>query len=767
VEYDVGDADEAPPHLREYLSVLYKHRRLALTVFAATVLLALLASLLTPRRYTASTQLQVSRQSPIELQLPDNVRRLDDGDRPQTGDVVFVATQVAALQSRDLAERVIRTWRLADNETFLHPRSGSPPPSPGMLRDSVRPRRWAADDVAPPTEPQSAPPVDSRLIDRYMKWLSVSDVRGTDLIEVRFTTGSPALSAFLAAAHTDAFVQESEDARRATDTLANDFLEEQLDHARQQVEGSQATLAAFAAQHPNVAVNEEQKVIAAHITDLSAVLTKAEAARATLESRYEFLTHPESNPLAYFLERTGIQRLRLSLLDARAERAAVGQRLGPNHPRMLQLAQYESELQRQLKTEVTQAVTEVKNQFAAAKKREERLRKTLRDVERKGVDSRALGAQYDALRHDVEAARTLRESLLRKRNETAVNSQLAGSKVRVVERADVPLRPSRPKMLLDLTLGVLTALLLGIAAPFAREYFDAGVKGSQDVERLLSVPTLAIIPKFTLPQVAGAAAQLPPPEAGDGDVNGASTAVPAEVVVEADPWSHVAEAFRQLRTALLCSGAGPCPNIIAVTSAGPGEGKTLASLNLAGALAETGARVLLIDADLRHPRCHRTLGVANDRGLANHLADPAGIGAETLVHAIASPPIFFVPAGLATANPAKLVTAPRLSEFLAQVRSQYDYIIVDTPPVLPVADAVMIARAVDGVVLVVKGNHTPRDIVRRARDRLALAGARVLGVIVNDVAPGWDSTSFYDPYARYVLQGRAWEANEEIGSAAT
>jgi hypothetical protein len=206
-------------------------------------------------------------------------------------------------------------------------------------------------------------------------------------------------------------------------------------------------------------------------------------------------------------------------------------------------------------------------------------------------------------------------------------------------------------------------------------------------------------------------------------------------------------------------------NIIAVTSAGPGEGKTLASLNLAGALAETGARVLLIDADLRHPRCHRTLGVANDRGLANHLADPAGIGAETLVHAIASPPIFFGP-------PAWPPPTPPTGDGSASVG-------------IPGAGALPVRlhhrrytarpsrcrrrhdrRAVDGVVLVVKGNHTPRDIVRRARDRLALAGARVLGVIVNDVAPGLGLHELLDPYARYVLQGRAWEANEEIGSAA-
>jgi len=190
-----------------------------------------------------------------------------------------------------------------------------------------------------------------------------------------------------------------------------------------------------------------------------------------------------------------------------------------------------------------------------------------------------------------------------------------------------------------------------------------------------------------------------------------------------------------------------------ITSAGPGEGKTVASLNLATALAEAGARVLLVDADLRHPRCHACVGLPNDRGLANHLADPDGLDTEALVHVLESPPIHVLLAGGQPANPAELVTSPRLRRTFERLRASYDYVIVDTPPVLPVTDAVVIAREADGVVLVVKGHETPRELVRRARDRLALAGARVLGVMVNNVGLGWDETYFYDPYAAYTRLG--------------
>ena len=738
-----GDVAESPaPHLREYLWVLYKHRWLALSAFAVMVGLALLVTIFTPRRYTAATRIRVARQAPIQLRLQDNVRRLDDADRPTADGSVFLATEVAALQSRDLAERVIRTRRLAENESFVHPRNRSTAVlSAAGIVDTLRPRGWQNEPAVTRAEPAPPPTeaVDAKLIDRYMHWLSVGDVRGTDLIEVRFSTPNPTMSAFLAAAHTQAYLESNDDARRATDVVANRFLEEQQAGARKRLERAEAALDRFAAEHPNVAVNQEQKVAASRIGDLSAVLTKAEMARTTLESRYEFLKHPDTDPLAYFLDRPEIQRLRLTLLDARAQRAALQQRLGPNHPRMLELGRLEGELEQQLQSEVKQAVASVRSQYDAARSREKQLHDKLSEFEQTGIDLRALGARYELLRNDVETARSLHESLLKQRSETAVNSELGASNVRVVERAEVPIWPSRPSLLLDLTLGVLFGLLAAVAAPFAREYFEAGIKSSDDIERLLRLPTLATIPTF----------EPPPALAGNGHPNGDHRRRHADLVVVYEPWSRVAEAFRHMRTALLFSDFSASAKLIVMTSAGAAEGKTVASMNLATALAEAGARVLLVDADLRHPRCHVCLGIPNDHGLASHLADPDGAGLEASVQVLQSPPIHVLPAGRPPTNPAELVTSARLRRTFEELRERYDYVIVDTPPVLPVTDAVVIAREADGVVLVVKGHETPRELVRRARDRLALAGARLLGVMVNNVGLGWDETYFYDPYTAY------------------
>src|SRR2546425_9462337 len=282
----------APRPLRDHLGVLPKSRWLAATCFGLTFGLTVFVTLVPPRLSSASTRLQLARQSPIQLRLEGNVLRLDDGDPSANGAATFLSTQVAALQSRDLAERVIRSRGLADNEAFLDPgsrRRGLPSLGGTTLR-LLRPRGL---ETAPagPSEDGSAgrESVDPVLIDRYMRYLSVQEVRGTDLVVVRFTTPSPSLSAFLTAAHTQAYLEANEEARRADDVTAKEVLGRQLREAREHAERAEAALSRFAAEHPNVAINEEQKTVAQRISDVSSLLSKAEGTRLALHSRYEFL----------------------------------------------------------------------------------------------------------------------------------------------------------------------------------------------------------------------------------------------------------------------------------------------------------------------------------------------------------------------------------------------------------------------------------------------------------------------------------------------
>src|SRR5436309_2263847 len=753
-EAEVGGASR---HLRDYLSVLHKYRWLAVTCFGVTVGLTILVTLLTPRLYTASTRLQVARQSPIQLRLDGNVLRLADGDRDTNAALTFVSAQVAALQSRDLAERVIREHGLATNEAFLHPR----PRLRGLLalgEALPRPVRPRGLESAPAgyseretASPASAGPV---LIDRYIRYLKVEEIRGTDIVEVRFTTPDPALSALLAAAHTQAYLDANQEARRGNDVTAQEFLGRQLEEARQQVEGAEAALSRFATEHASVAVNEEQKTVGQRITDLSSQLTKAEGARVALQTRYEFLTQKAPGDLlAYFLDRPGIQKLHLALLDLRAERAGLDGRLGPNHPQSQELRRQQAEIEEQLRAEMTQEVEAIRARYDAARLAEEQLRRTLNRLGAKSIELRDLGARYQLLKNNVETAHALHASLLKQRMETGVNAELVASNVRVIERAEVPFRPSKPNVPLNVTLGVLAGLVFAVGAAFSCEYFDQSVKSTQEVEDLLLLPTLATIPNFEQARRATLrsphARRLLTSSENGAASNGNGTRDTLEegqsdLVLLREPWSQVAEAFRSLRTAVLFTARGAPPKVIVVTSAVAAEGKTVGSLNLATALAEAGSRVLLLEADLRHPRCHRTLRVDASRGLASLLAGQAEL--ESVIHSLDAPRISFIPAGAVPANPAELVSSVRMREALASLRSRYDFVIIDTPPVLPVTDAVVLAREADAVVLVVRGHGTPSGLVREARDRLVMTGAPLLGVVVNDVDLTWGDLYLYDYY---------------------
>ena len=203
----------------------------------------------------------------------------------------------------------------------------------------------------------------------------------------------------------------------------------------------------------------------------------------------------------------------------------------------------------------------------------------------------------------------------------------------------------------------------------------------------------------------------------------------------------MAETFRSLRTAVLFSAAEQTPRVVLVTSAGESEGKTVTALNLATAMADSGSRVLLVDADLRFPGCHHILGVENRRGLSTYLAGDADL--DGMVVDLARPRLALLPAGPVPSNPAELLGSARMVNVIARLRERYDFVIIDSPPVLPVTDAVVLSRASDGVVLVVKGQDTPRDLVRRARDQLLQANARLIGAVVNNVDPSWKDFYFY------------------------
>ncbi|MCW5889156.1 MAG: polysaccharide biosynthesis tyrosine autokinase [bacterium] len=741
VAADVIDAEfaDAPRvDLREYLRILHKYRWLAATCFGLTLALAILVTLITPRTYTATTRLQVAKQSPIQLKLAENVLSVGDDERNVAGSSSFLATQVAILKSRDLAERVIRTHRLDQSEAFRDPGSGRGGllEVSGRLLNLLRPRGWEGPtQLAQFGEPPGAVEVAPELITTYLDYLGAAEVRGTDLVDITFSTPAPSLSAFLAAAHTQAYIEANDEARLVTNVTAKAFLGEQLREARDKIDRAEAALRAFAAEHPSVAIDQEHKVVTQRIVELSTLLTKAEGTRLAFETRYEFLTRKDADPTAYFLDAAGVQKLRLALLDLDARRASMADRIGANHPEMVALDLQRAALAKQRDAEVKREVAAVRAKHQAHELREQRLREKVEQQELAALKLQGMAARYELLKKDVGTARSLRDSLLKQQMETAVNSELTPTNVRIVDRAEVPLFAAKPNVKLNVVLGAFLGVLFAVGATLVANYFDSSVKSSEEVETLLQLPTLAVIPSFERrAPVARPAADVPAP----------AGARAADLVVFREPKSMVAEAFRSMRTAVLFSTPNAPPRVLVVTSAAASEGKTSTSLNLASTLAASGSRTLLIDADLRRPSCHRAFGIANDTGLSRYLAGQVEL--DDVIRVLDVPNLLFVPAGPTPPNPAELVGSERMRDTLERLRDDYDFVIVDSPPTLPVTDAVLLGREADGVVLVVKGNDTPRELVKRARDQLQQAGVHILGALVNNVQGGWGSLYGYGRY---------------------
>ena len=744
-----NDSEGNAWNLRDYLWVLWKYRWLGAACFALVCGGAVAATVLMPRQYAATAKVRVTSQGPIQLQLAENVLR-DENDRVVNGALVFTATQIAILQSRDLAERVIRGHRLTESAAFLNPatmgRSGVVDVA-GELLGLFRPRGWKA-PAPPPEHAEDTLPVevDATLIDRYTEYLEVSEVRGTDLIEVRVTTPSPGLSAFLAGAHVQAYKEAADEALLAADVAAREFLHHHVRGAQGRLEAAEAALNRFATEHPTVTLNREEKIIAQRMAELSSLLTKAQAERLALETRYEFLTSPGGTPQYALLEQPGVQKLRFALLELSAEQAALANRLGPNHPRMRDLGTQKAALEERLTAEVAKEVSSVDAQLRAAQLNEDSLRTQLAEQEEATVELRNVETTYNLLASEVESSRALHDSLLKQQKETVVNSELAANNIRVVERPEVPRRPASPNVLLNLVLGACGGLAFAVGAALFCEHFDNSVKSSDEIEDLLQLPALATVPNFELLERGRRRQRLAGGTAAA--VNGRNGHAPPspDLIVYHQPASIASEAFRVMRTGILYCAPESAPRVILVTSSRAREGKTVTTLNLAVVLGLSGARVLVIDADLRRPGCHWALAMENVTGLSSYLAGQAELAdAVRPVEGVAN--VSLLSAGPTPPNPAELLGSARMRAALAWARESYDFVLVDSAPTLPVTDTVVLARETDGVLFVVKGQDTPREIVRRGRDQLVAAGARFVGVVVNNV--DYRNGHYYAYYGYY------------------
>ena len=707
--------------IRDYLRVLHKHRLLILGVVALTVAVVAFVSFRTQPVYQASARLEISGEIPDMANLRELFMQMPASDD-------FLQTQVRILESNDLAMQTVRALRLYEQPEFAF-------------------RKTAAASGVPFTAAEEA-----NLIDAFKSRLRVEAVRGSRLVDVHIESTDPKLAADMANTLADLYVENNFRKKSESTMQATEWMSGQLREMKTKMEQSHEALVKYERDNQIFALNEGQNVTITKLGELNHEVTEAEAERIAKESQSQLVASRRLDDIPAVAQSMLIQDLDRRLSILKGENADARSTLGPNHPRVQRLELQITEIKSQLEHEKLQVANRIESEYQAALRKEQLLRKSLdaQKTEANILNSRLV--EYSLLKREYETNQQLYESLLQRLKEAGISSGLRSNNILVVDRARQPQVPDRPKKLVNILMGLMVGLVLGAVMAIFNEYLDNSVKVPEDVERLVNLPVLGIIPAVS--SINGGA----PRRALPGLRSMPQQA--SELATIAQPQSVVSEAYRALRTAILLSTAKQPPQTILVSSGQPREGKTTTALNLAITLAQRGDRVVLIDTDLRRPRVHRAFGLTNDFGLSSYLAGNSPL--DQLARPVAQiPNLFVITSGPTPPNPAELLSSETIEGMFVELRRQFDFIVMDSPPAITVADSMILAEHADGVMLVVHGAVTTRETLKHTTKLMTSVNAHILGVVLNNVDIRsidykYYYTNYYGDYYRHMLEGNTY-----------
>lgn len=743
--YYYSDQEQQNKHLRDYWGILLKRLRYMVPVFCTVVALGLIATFFSPTLYTARSTLKIEPQNPAFTGIAEASPSQSEITRYD-----YFQTQFALLKGAPLAARVIKSLKLDSNPAFTGDRFNLISWVMGMVDTVVDSISKLFHSAPPPGRPATyelgVPP---GLVTRYVLLLTVTPVKNTRLVDISFSTPDPRLSQQLANAHATAFIQMVLDSHFNLTEEARDFLSKKLADLREKVVRAENALNKFRQEHGVVSMEKGENIVVDRLVDLNKQLTAVRAERIQAESLYQMTRNKNPEYLAQVLSNPVIVQIKASLANLETEKGRLSSIYTPEHPRLQEINHQIAEAKRGLAGEIATIVHGIESNYNAARGREQALDAEAKKQQETALDLKEVGVNYAVLNEEVVVNRGLYENVLKRMNETAVANDLAASNMQVVQRAELPMYPSSPKTVRNLTVSVILGLMLSVGLAFFLEYMDSTMNTPQQVWSAVSLATLGVVPHLRSlrqryhPMLAD---NTPSNRLESGDTP--DERFGKEIVVARDQFSMIAESYRTIRAALMLSQAERPPKVILLTSPCPNEGKTVTTLNLGIALAQSGKRVLAIDADLRKGRCHHLLHLRNQDGLANVLTGSSDV--KNSIRETAIKDFYLLPRGALPPNPADLLMSQRMRDVLNELRSSFDFIVIDSPPIVAVSDAAVLSAICDGVVLVFNGQKTTSASARRALERLDKVGARMLGVILNGIdirdPEYFDYRSYYPTY---------------------
>ncbi len=738
--------------------------------------------------YEASTMIEIDEQT--TLMRSDSAASSD----PQNFSF-HLNTKKLMLKSRPVLEDVIVELKLNENPNFIAERNSlwkNVKTMGGLLkaqdRNNARTTPGITRAAQSPKEPIRSPENVSltKAVKSLEDDLTVEQIRDSRVLKVAFSHTDPTIAGAVANTISQKFIQRNFQSKAEKFASAADWLARSTEKLRDKAKQAEVSLANYVREHKIFSVpenGEKGTLTTEKLTALHDQVMRIETDRTLKGSLYSEVKAGRIAQLPETFADPKMLNLQKGLDELNTLAAQLSTKYGPENPRVKEVKQQINVTMGQIDASRKMLEAKLQTDYERAQRDEQVFKGALTRAKREAVNENQESIQYNILKQEVETANSIYKDFMQKSNQANVQLAEQYNDIRVIEPAQVPTNPSGPKRLLVILVGFFLGSTASVGFALFLESLDNTIRNYDDVDRYVQLPALGIIPAMTASKLRLRSAKMIGGSAGNGllNLNGAlrpdkvNGDLRPELLFNVDAFSPYAEAYRQLRTSVLRSTAGRMVRTLLITSSLPDEGKTTTAVNLAMSLAQTGASVLLIDADLRRPSLHTLFQVDHRRGLSTLLSDQTAYfdltgnpetesyGSSTLlsdqtayslkglaiIEQWKDSNLYLLTSGPAPPNPAELLGSEQMQRLLTSLKSTYTYIIIDSPPIAPFTDGVLMSSMVDGVLLVVHGGKISRDVVRRTRKMLDEVGARILGIVLNNVNPILQDYD-YDP--RYYQQ---------------
>jgi capsular exopolysaccharide synthesis family protein len=578
---------------------------------------------------------------------------------------------------------------------------------------------------------------DSQLVSDFIARIEVSPIRNSRLVDISFEAKDAVLATKIVNTLAKAYIDQNLEIKLEAVKDAVKWLHQRIEVERKKVEQAEQSLLKYKEKYDIITdfTSSTENVTAQKLAQLNAQVVDAESIRVEAETRYRQALALKGSPdmlgsIPEVINNELIGSIKKMEVDLYKRMSELSEKHGKMHPQMMAIEAELKTLEKRKTQEINRVINALNNNYKVALAKEDSLKAALANQKKESLDLNQKAIQYTVLNREVTSARDMYDLLIKRFKETTLTEDMHTGNIRIVDRAEVPKAPVKPKKRLNLLLAIIVGLAAGTGLAFFFEYLDNTIKVPEDLKQHLKIPYLGPTPLI---------------EAKGKAQNGGERA--PDLVCLHSPKSTASESYRGLRTNILFSSAGSAPQVILVTSPGPREGKTITAANLAIAMSQSGSKVVVIDCDLRRPKIHSLFGVPRERGITNLLVGSDGIE-KTVVHSQV-PNLDLILSGPLPPNPSEMLGSKRMADLIQELRKHYARILIDSPPITAVTDSMILSKYVDGVVLVIRAGDTVREVAKNSLNQLQAVGAHILGGVLNAVDIGKDKYYYYYYYQYY------------------